>query len=154
MGHLLRPRVLPGLGRRHRAGRLHQQRRLQQLPGRPASPPSFSRTGFPQDFTPPPFIQSDYRNGQGILYRPLDGNERPRSQQWNLTVDREIDKGFMVGLAYVGSRGSHLPSNNHPLNALDPALLSLRHKSSTTSSSRARPRCTACPSPIPAGASR
>jgi len=80
--------------------------------------------GFPQDFTPPPFIESDYRNGQGILYRPLDGNERPRSQQWNLTVDRELDKGFMVGLAYVGSRGANLPSNNRPLNALDPALLS------------------------------
>jgi hypothetical protein len=84
--------------------------------------------GFPQDFTAPPFIQSDYRNGQEIDYRPLDGNERPRSQQWNLTVDREIDKGFMVGLAYVGSKGSNLPSNNRPLNALDPQLLSLGSK--------------------------
>jgi len=82
--------------------------------------------GFPSNrFAPPPFIRSDYRNGQGITYRPLDANERPRSQQWNLTVDREIAKGFMVGVAYVGSRGTHLPSNNAPLNALDPKLLSL-----------------------------
>ena len=81
--------------------------------------------GFPQDFTPPPFIQSDFRNGQGIWYRPLDSNERPRAHQWNLTVDREIDQGFSVGLAYVGSRGNHLPSNNLPLNTLDPALLAL-----------------------------
>jgi Carboxypeptidase regulatory-like domain len=81
--------------------------------------------GFPQTFVPPPFIQSDYRNGQDVLYRPLDANERPRSQQWNLTVDREISRGFSVGLAYVGSRGSRLPSNNRPLNALDPSLLSL-----------------------------
>jgi len=89
------------------------------------APAFFLQEGFPQDFAPPPFIQSDYRNGQDLLYRPLDGNERPRSQQWNLTVDREIAKGFMVGLAYVGSRGTRLPSNNRPLNALDPQLLSL-----------------------------
>ena len=87
-------------------------------------PAFFLQDGFPQDFTAPPFIQSDFRNGQGIWYRPLDANERPRSHQWNLTVDREISKGFSMGLAYVGSRGSHLPSNNDPLNALDPALLS------------------------------
>jgi hypothetical protein len=81
--------------------------------------------GFPASrFAPPPFIRSDYDNGGGIYYRPLDANERPRSQQWNLTVDREIAKGFMVGAAYVGSRGTHLPSNNDPLNALDPKLLS------------------------------
>jgi hypothetical protein len=83
--------------------------------------------GFPSNrFAPPPFIRSDYQNGQGLgVYRPLDGNERPRSQQWNLTVDRELAKGFMVGLAYVGSHGTHMPSNNDPLNALDPKLLSL-----------------------------
>ncbi len=82
--------------------------------------------GFPgSSFAPPPFIQSDYQNGQGINYRPLDANERPRSNQWNLTVDREIAKGFMVGLAYVGNRSTHLPSNNDALNALDPKLLSL-----------------------------
>ena len=82
--------------------------------------------GFPgSSFAPPPFIQSDYRNGQGLLYRPLDGNERPRSQQWNLTVDREISRGFSIGLAYVGNRSTHLPSNNDPLNVLNPSLLSL-----------------------------
>jgi hypothetical protein len=43
-------------------------------------------------------------------------------------LDRELAKGFMVGLAYVGSRATHLPSNNTPLNALDPKLLSLGSK--------------------------
>jgi hypothetical protein len=88
-------------------------------------PAFYLQQGFPQNFDPPPFIESDYRNGQGITYRPLDGNERPRSQQWNLTLDREISRGFMFGIAYVGSRGTHLPSNNEPINALDPGLLSL-----------------------------
>src|SRR5207344_2484422 len=82
--------------------------------------------GFPaSQFTPPPFINSAYQNGQGILYRPLNANERPRSQQWNLTVDREIAKGFSVGVAYVGNHSTHLPSDNDPLNALNPSLLSL-----------------------------
>lgn len=90
------------------------------------SPAMLLEEGFPSgNFAPPPFIQSDYLNGQGINYRPVDANERPRSQQWNLTVDREIAKGFSVGVAYVGNRSTHLPSNNDPLNALNPSLLSL-----------------------------
>jgi hypothetical protein len=40
-------------------------------------------------------------------------------------VDRQIGSDFTVSLAYVGNRGTHLPSRNNPLNALDPALLSL-----------------------------
>ena len=88
-------------------------------------PAFFLQNGFPQNFTPPPFIRSDFKNGQDILYRPLNANERARSQQWNLTLDREIGRDFMVSLAYVGSRGTHLPSLNEPLNALDPSLLSL-----------------------------
>ena len=46
--------------------------------------------GLPQNFQQPPDIRSDYRNGQGILYRPLDANERPYAHQWNISVDREL----------------------------------------------------------------
>ena len=81
--------------------------------------------GFPQDYTPPPFISSDFRNGSSLTYRPLDGNERARAQQWNLTIDREISPGFTLGLAYVGSHGSRAPSQNDPLNAINPSYLSL-----------------------------
>ena len=89
------------------------------------APAFYIDNGFPQDYTPPPFITADYRNGSSLTYRPLDGNERPRSQQWNLTVDREISPGFTLGLAYVGSHGEHVPSSNDPLNAIDPQYLSL-----------------------------
>jgi hypothetical protein len=88
-------------------------------------PAFFLDNGFPQNFQQPPFIRSDYRNGQDLTYRPLNANERARSQQWNITVDREIAQNFMVSLAYVGSRGTHLPSLNEPLNALDPKYLAL-----------------------------
>jgi len=33
--------------------------------------------------------QLTIRNGQGLTYRPLDANERPRSQQWNVTVENQ-----------------------------------------------------------------
>jgi hypothetical protein len=40
-------------------------------------------------------------------------------------VDREISPGLTLGVAYVGSRGTRLPSTLRPLNALDPDLLSM-----------------------------
>jgi hypothetical protein len=40
-------------------------------------------------------------------------------------VDREIGPGLTLGVAYVGSQGRRVPSTNRPLNALDPALLSM-----------------------------
>lgn len=76
--------------------------------------------GFPQNFARPPFITSDYRNGQGILYRPVDANRRPYSQQWNLTIERELPQNIFLSVAYVGNKGTRLPSNLQPLNILDP----------------------------------
>ena len=59
-------------------------------------PAFFLDQGFPQNFQQPPDIRSDYRNGQGILYRPLDANERPYSHQWNITVDRELGANLVA----------------------------------------------------------
>ena len=81
--------------------------------------------GLPQNFQEPPDIRSDYRNGQGILYRPLDANERPYAHQWNISVDRELGANLALSVAYVGSAGRQLPSSIEPLNAIDPAFLSL-----------------------------
>jgi carboxypeptidase family protein len=88
-------------------------------------PAFFLDQGFPQGFTQPPDIRSDYRNGQGILYRPLDANERPYSHQWNISVDRELGHNLALSVAYVGSAGRRLPSSISPINAIDPAYLSM-----------------------------
>ncbi len=88
-------------------------------------PAFFLEQGLPQNFEEPPVIRSDYRNGQGILYRPVDGNKRPYSHQWNITVDRELGRNLSLSAAYVGSAGRRLPSSSDPLNALDPRLLSM-----------------------------
>jgi hypothetical protein len=66
-------------------------------------------------------ISSDFENGQSpAKYRPLDGNRRPYSQQWNLTVERQLPENFFVAASYVGTKGTHLPSAMSPLNVLNP----------------------------------
>jgi hypothetical protein len=66
-------------------------------------------------------IASDFENGKiPAKYRPLDGNRRPYSQQWNLTVERELPHNFFAALSYVGTKGVHLPSSLAPINILNP----------------------------------
>ena len=77
------------------------------------------------NFALPPDIRSDYKNGQGIYFRNIDGNERPYSHQWNITVDRELGRNFALSAAYVGSAGRRMPSSMDPLNAIDPSYLAL-----------------------------
>jgi hypothetical protein len=88
------------------------------------APAFYIDQGYPDAYAKP-YVGSDFANGQSLMYRTLDGNERPRSQQWNITIDREISPGFTLGLAYVGSHGERVPSTNRPLNALDPRYLSM-----------------------------
>src|SRR5206468_994978 len=100
--------------------------------------PSFSSTnggltpaftlaqGLPQDFQRPPFIDSALLNGQdGPTYRPFDANRLTYAQQWNLTVDHQFTSDFYISAAYVANKGSRLPSNTSPLNALNPKYLSM-----------------------------
>jgi hypothetical protein len=81
--------------------------------------------GFPQNFTPPPTIDSSAANGQSnINYRPFDANRLAYAQQWNLTVEHQFTSNFYITAAYVGNKGTRLISDQVPLNALDPKLLS------------------------------
>ena len=66
-------------------------------------------------------ITSDFDNGTSpSMYRPLDGNRRPYSSQWNLTIERQLPKDFFAAVSYVGTKGTHLPSALSPLNVLNP----------------------------------
>lgn len=88
-------------------------------------PAFFIDQGLPQNFEKPPIVRSDYRNGQGLLYRPVDANKRPYSHQWNVTIDRELARNTSLSVAYVGSAGRRLPSSIDPINAIDPKYLSM-----------------------------
>ncbi len=62
-------------------------------------------------------------NGKSPVYRPTYANHLSYTQQWNLTVERKITSSSFVSVAYVGNKGTHLPSSLQPLNYLNPALL-------------------------------
>jgi hypothetical protein len=66
-------------------------------------------------------IASDFDNGATpSMYRPLDGNKRPYSSQWNMTIERQLPHSFFASVSYVGTKGTHLPSSMSPLNVLNP----------------------------------
>lgn len=65
-------------------------------------------------------IDGGFDNGQSPMWRPFDGNKRPYSSQWNLTLERELPSSFFLAVSYVGTKGTHLPSRKNPLNVLNP----------------------------------
>lgn len=90
--------------------------------GANAVPVIYLQTGLsPNQVGDTQHISSDFENGQTpAKYRPLDGNKRPYSQQWNLTIERELPNNFFAAVSYVGTKGTHLPSAMSPLNVINP----------------------------------
>ncbi len=88
-------------------------------------PAFYWQNGFPMDnVKKPPFIDPTFRNGQSAAtYRPTDANRLSYAQQWNFTIERQIPLNAMLSLAYVGNKGTRLPSQILPINALNPSVL-------------------------------
>ena len=84
------------------------------------------QNGFPQTFTPPPFINQGFLNGENSPnYRPFDANNLPRAYQWNMTVEHQFTDNFYINAAYIGNHGLRLTSELDPINALNPSYLSM-----------------------------
>jgi len=84
-------------------------------------PTFYVDNGVPAPALTPPFISGSFDNGHtNILYRPLDANRRSYSQQWNLTIERQLPQNVFLSVAYVGNKGSRLPSSLNPVNVLNP----------------------------------
>lgn len=68
--------------------------------------------GFPsQNFPRPPFINQSYEVGQGPFFEGFPGdNKVPSIQNWTFDVQRQIPGNILVDVAYVGTKGTHLPS--------------------------------------------
>ncbi len=64
-------------------------------------------------------------NGHSPLYRPTYANHLSNTQQWNLTIEHKFGQKSFASVAYVASKGTHLPSQMQPLNVLNPSLLSM-----------------------------
>jgi hypothetical protein len=87
--------------------------------------PAFTLSdGPPQNFARPPFLDEGFLNGQfAPIYRPIDANRLPYSQQWNLTIEHQATNTISLSAAYVGNKGTRLISRVQPINALNPTLL-------------------------------
>jgi hypothetical protein len=96
--------------------------------GASTNPAFYLDNGVPSPPQAPPFINSAFdngaspsqANGNGSAYRPVDANRRPYSQQWNLTIERQLPQSVFLSVAYVGNKGSRLTSSLDPVNVLDP----------------------------------
>jgi len=89
--------------------------------------------GVPAPLAPPTVSSSfdngaapSQANGNGSAYRPVDANRRPYSQQWNLTIERELPDNFALSVAYVGNKGTRLTSSLNPVNVLNPFSASIK----------------------------
>jgi hypothetical protein len=89
------------------------------------NPAFYLDSGFPA-YSKSPNITTSADNGtNGPNYRPKDANRLSNTQQWNLTVEHKFGVTSVASLAYVASKGTHLPSTMQPLNVLNPSLLSM-----------------------------
>jgi hypothetical protein len=81
---------------------------------------------FPNGILQPPGRSSNYQNillGQSFTL-PLESQPYGYNQQFNLNLQHELGDGMLVEIAYAGSKGTHLPSNQQ-INQLPEEFLSL-----------------------------
>jgi len=86
-------------------------------------PSFYLDNGFPA-YNKAPNVSVTADNGtNGPNYRPTYANHLSNAQQWNFTIERKLGASSIASVAYVGNKGTHLPSQNQPLNSLNPSLL-------------------------------
>jgi hypothetical protein len=78
----------------------------------------------PPGFVPPPIIDPSYANGQTVLALSKEDGLAGRIQNWSFNVQHELPAGFLIDIAYVGTKGSRL-NNYVAMNQVDPKYLSL-----------------------------
>jgi hypothetical protein len=71
--------------------------------------------GFNGSTGAPIFNSPDGGPLSGFFFFPVRGFKAPYAQQWNLTVEHEIYKGWVAAAGYVGTRGVSLLGPGRPL---------------------------------------
>jgi hypothetical protein len=105
--------------------------------------------GFPHIQPPSGPLTPEGQNGNGgVLLVPRNSGRPADIQSWNLDVQRQIAKNLVASIAYVGSKGTHLPALNIIPNQVVPSYLSLGNELTMKSSCLA---AGTCPNSIAAG---
>jgi Carboxypeptidase regulatory-like domain len=83
-------------------------------------------SGFPHIQPASGPLTPEGQNGNGgVLLVPRSSGRPADIQSWNLDVERQIAKNLEASIAYVGSKGTHLPALNIIPNQVNPTYLSL-----------------------------
>jgi hypothetical protein len=85
---------------------------------------------FPTGILQPPGHSPTFQSileGQSIS-SPVATDAYPYVQQWNFSVERQLKEGFMIEVAYAGSKGTHLIASSQPVDQLPDQYLSLGSK--------------------------
>jgi carboxypeptidase family protein/TonB-dependent receptor-like protein len=83
-------------------------------------------SGFPHILPPSgPFTPEGQNGNSNVVLIPRNSGRPGDVQSWNLDVQRQITNNLLVSVAYVGSKGTHLPALNIIPNQVDPSFLPL-----------------------------
>jgi TonB dependent receptor len=72
-----------------------------------------------------PFTPDGQNGSNGVITVPANTGRPADIQTWNLDIQRQITSNLFVSVAYVGSKGTHLPALNIIPNQTNPTSLSL-----------------------------
>jgi hypothetical protein len=82
--------------------------------------------GIPHIVPPSGPLTPDGQNGNSnVPIAPANSGHPGDVQSWNLDVQRQIKANLMFDVAYVGSKGTHLPATDIIPNQINPQYLSL-----------------------------
>jgi hypothetical protein len=95
-----------------------------------------------------PFTPDGQNGNSGVILVPRNSGRPPDIQSWNLDVQRQIAKNLEASVAYVGSKGTHLPALNIIPNQVNPSYLPLGNELTMDSGCLA---AGTCPNSIAAG---
>lgn len=88
-------------------------------------PSFYMDQGFPAYNRAPDISLSAANGTNGPNYRPTYANHLSYTQQYNFTIERKLGASSIASIAFVGNKGTHLPSQLQPLNVLNPTLLAM-----------------------------
>jgi hypothetical protein len=72
-----------------------------------------------------PFTPDGQNGSNGVILVPKNSGRPADIQTWNLDIQRQLTSNMVVSIAYVGSKGTHLPALNIIPNQVNPSFLSL-----------------------------
>ncbi len=81
--------------------------------------------GFPTFTGTLPIADPTIQNGSYADYLNSSGAKQSATQNWQLSVQRDLGWSTVVDIAYVANKGSHLPANLENLNQVPAKYLSL-----------------------------